>query len=321
MKKRNGFTLIELLVVIAIIAVLTSLLLPAVQQAREAARRTQCKNNMKQLALAIHNYESSNSVLPPSRLTPDVEIYDNIGNYSGYQSWTTMILPYIDQGNLQNTLDFNYAWSSAQNRPAISRKVVTFVCPSVPGDNRADPQWVKGAYGGDYNSVNEIKPKVYTSVLNLPDPGDASRAGVLAKGSKNTFAHVTDGTSNTIMLAEVAGQPDIWTSEGRMNATRFAAYSDDKVVDLGGRYVASDGTGWADPDNGFSINGATQNGLDKYGPYMINRINTSEVFSFHTGMAIVAMADGSVKSVSDSVDTLLFVGACTRSGGEVPGEF
>lgn len=318
---KKGFTLIELLVVIAIIAILISLILPAVQQAREAARRTQCRNNLKQLVLSIHNYESSNTVLPASRLDPDVEIFDNPGNESAYQSWTTLLLPYIDQGNLQNSIDFNYAWSSEVNRPAISTQIATFLCPSAPGSNRADPNWVVGAAAGDYNSVNEIKEKVYTQVFGLPDPGYYGRAGVLSKAKVNRFRDVTDGTSNTIMLAEVAGQPFIYTANGPMNADSFAAYTDDKVVDLGGQYVSADGTGWADPDNGFSINGATQDGLTKYDTFMINRINTSEVFSFHTGGAMVGLADGSVRFVSENVDALTFVNACTRAGGEIQGEW
>ena len=318
---RKGFTLIELLVVIAIIAILISLILPAVQQAREAARRTQCRNNMKQLVLALHNYESSHRVLPPSRIDPDVEIYDNPGNDSPYQSWTTMILPYIDQANLQNAVDFNYAWSSEENRPAVSQQLATFICPSAPSSNRTDPYWVVGAAAGDYGSINEVKKKVYTDVFGLSEPGESARVGVLAKESRNTFSGVIDGTSNTIMLAEAAGQPFVYTSQGPMDAAKFAAYTDDKVVLFDGDYVAEDGTGWADPDCGFAINGATEDGLTKYGTYMINRINVSEVFSFHTGGAIVGLADGSVRFVSENVDAKTFVDACTRAGGEIQGQW
>ena len=320
-RKRSGFTLIELLVVIAIIAILISLLLPAVQQAREAARRTQCKNNLKQLALALHNYESTHSTFPPSRLNPDVEIEDNAGNLSAYQSWTTMILPYIEQNNLGDLINFENAWSSLGNRAAVSAPLAAMICPSTPGGNRQDPHWVKGAASGDYGSVNEVKKKVYTDVLGLPDPGSQSRAGVLSKAVKNKIRDITDGTSNSIMLAEACGQPDVYTAAGPMNATLFAAYTDDKVVDLGGQYAAADGTGWADPDCGFSINGATVDGLNKYGPYMINRINVSEVFSFHTGGAQIALADGSARFISENVDTTVFVNICTRAGGEVTGEF
>ncbi len=322
-RRRRGFTLIELLVVIAIIAILVSLLLPAVQQAREAARRTQCKNNLKQLALALHNYESAHSTLPPSRLNPNFVIEDHPnGGASGYQSWTTLALPYLEQANLASAINFSLPWSALANRPAVSQVVPTFVCPTAPGSDRVDKVWVKGAAAGDYGSINEVKKKTFTRVLGISDPGDPSRAGVLSKGVKNRMRDITDGTSNTFMLAECGGQPDIWTSNGRMNAAMFAAYTDDKVVALSANeFHPSDGTGWADPDCGFSINGATADGLTSYGPKMINAINVSEVYSFHTGGAQFAMADGSVRFVSENMDTLLFISLCTRSGGEVAGEF
>lgn len=313
----SGFTLVELLVVIAIIGVLVSLLLPAVQAAREAARRMQCSNNLKQLALALHNYESTFTMLPPSRSAVDVAIEDNASNKSAYQSWTTMVLPYIEQSGLSELVDFNYAWSSLKNRPAVSVQLSVYTCPSTPGTDRRDPVWVKGAAAGDYGSVNEIKKKFYTSVAGLADPGDNARSGVLAKGTSNRFRDILDGTSNTILLAEAAGQPAVWTSKGQMTAAMFALYNDDKVTSSGGNFNAHDGTGWADPDCGFSINGASADGLTVYGPYMMNRINVSEVFSFHTGGAQFAIADGSVRFMSESIDMMSFVNSVTRAGGEV----
>lgn len=323
MKKRGlqGFTLVELLVVIAIIGVLIALLLPAVQQAREAARRMSCQNNLKQLGLALHNYESTHRCLPPSRLDPNVAIYDNTSNESAYQSWTTLILPFIEQGSLSNIIDYKQAWSSAANRTAVSTPLDAFTCPSTPGSDRQDAYWVKGAAAGDYGSINEVKKKVYTNVLGLADPGDAGRAGVLSKAVKNQLRDITDGTSNTLMVAEKSGNPTVYTSRGPMNSTMFGSYTDDKVANLSGSYVAHDGTGWADPDCGFSINGATVDGLTPYGPRMINAINVSEVFSFHSGGAQFALADGSVRFVAETVDTKVFVYLCTRAGGEVNGEY
>ena len=318
---RRGFTLIELLVVIAIIAILVALLLPAVQQAREAARRTQCKNNLKQLGLALLNYESTFATLPPSRLDPKVDIEDLPGEDSAYQSWTTLTLPYLDQANLRDSIDFDFAWSALINRPAVGQQLDMMNCPSAPGDNREDTTWVVGAAAGDYGSVNEVKKKVYTDVLGVADPGDGARDGLLSKGKPNKIRDVLDGMSNTIMIAEAGGQPEVFTAQGKMTAAMFALYSDDKVNNVNGRFVAADGTGWADPDSGFSINGATVDGLDKYGPYMINRINVSEVFSFHPGGAQVCMGDGAVRFISENIDTTAFVGLCTRANGELIGDF
>jgi prepilin-type N-terminal cleavage/methylation domain-containing protein/prepilin-type processing-associated H-X9-DG protein len=321
MIRRKGFTLVELLVVIAIIGILVGLLLPAVQAAREAARRMECTNNLKQLALALHNYESAFGFFPPSRLGNDVAIEGRGSGSSSYQSWTTLILPFAEQGNLQNLMNFNSAWSSLENRPAVGTSVAFMVCPSAPGSDRFDRFWVDGAAAGDYGSINEIKDKVYTRVLNLPDPGDFARAGVLSKGRNNPIRDITDGTSNTLMIGEAAGQPTVWTSRGQMNAAMFAMYDDDKAVQHNGAFVAADGTGWADPDCGFSINGATQDGLTKYGPFMINAINVSEVFAFHPAGANFARADGSVRFVAETVDPLLFVSSVTRAGGEVLSSF
>ena len=325
----RGFTLIELLVVIAIIAVLIALLLPAVQQAREAARRSQCKNNLKQLALALHNYHEAFGVFPPSRMYSDglggmncdsdeVEIEDNTSQCTTYHSWPTLVLPFFDQANLQNTIDFNSPWSSLVNRPMIGAQLPAFQCPSTPNSNsRQDPYHVKGAAAGDYGSINEVKKKVYTDVLGVPYPGQGAANGVLAKGAINKIRDITDGTSNTCMLGEKAGNPTVWINGHPMTASEFAAYTDDKVALHNSQYVTVDGTGWADPDCGYSINGMTQDGLNVYGPYHINVMNASESYSFHPGGCHFAMADGGVRFVSQHINGRTFVYACTRAGSEV----
>ena len=327
--RRNGFTLVELLVVIAIIGILIGMLLPAVQAVREAARRTSCLNNMRQLGLSLHNYESANMAFPPSRLRPNDQAVpsDSTSNTraeSAFQSWTTLLLPFIEQSNLGDQFDFSQPWfdkEASNNGDVIATPLDIFMCPSSPTADAFDPYHVIGAAAGDYGSINEVKSRVYSEVLLTAVPPENARLGLLSRFSKNPISQATDGTSNTLYVAECAGQPNVYISSGRMTIEDFGNYRDDKVVNFNGRLVPTDGTGWADPDCGFSINGATPDGLDRYGSRMINAINVSEAYSFHTGGANFAMADGSAHFISDTIDAETFVGLCTRAGGEVVGEF
>src|SRR5579872_386881 len=138
--RRTGFTLIELLVVIAVIAVLIGLLLPAVQQAREAARRTQCKNNLKQIGLALLNYESSFRIFPPGYIAGSAFIDGQTDTAPGW-SWGAMILPQLDQEPLQSTINFSLPVQAAANAPAIQVSLPAFVCPS---DQLAGPTFPIG---------------------------------------------------------------------------------------------------------------------------------------------------------------------------------
>jgi prepilin-type N-terminal cleavage/methylation domain-containing protein len=330
---RDAFTLIELLVVIAIIGILVGLLLPAVQSAREAARRTQCMNNSRQIGLAVMNYESATKYFPASRWNPNgstsnFPISPGSGHAPGTgetasQSWMTQMLPYLEQTNLADLYNKNQPWCASGNQPCVATQVTSFICPSAPGSDRADPYHLVGAAAGDYGSVNEVKPKAYTIGLGIPAPPQINRDGVLSKWVKNRIRDVRDGTSNTYMIGECAGQPDVFIRNKPMNATMFSAYTDDKVVFTGGRYVCVDGTGWADPDNGFSINLADNNGNTTgspgtSGPWnVMNAINSSEAYGFHNGGATFVCADGSTHFVQETIDIKVFLDRSTRAGGEV----
>ena len=323
--RRKAFTLVELLVVIAIIGILIGMLLPAVQSVRAAARRTQCMNQMRQLSLALHNYESALQHFPPSRLEPDDNpipsgITANPGAETAFQSWTTLILPYIEQSNLGDNFDFGEAWFGPGNSQIIQTQLELFKCPASPTRDGTDPYHVIGAAAGDYGTINEVRPKVYTDVLGVVAPPEEARLGVLSKLQRNKINSITDGLSNTFMLAESAGHPEVWVKGNRMTDAEFETFLDngeDKVVRHNGQLVPTEGVGWADPDCGFSINGAIANGLDKHGPLMINAINISEVYGFHAGGATFATADGSTQFVSETIDPRAFAERCTRSGGEV----
>ncbi|MBA4189689.1 MAG: prepilin-type cleavage/methylation domain-containing protein [Planctomycetaceae bacterium] len=300
-RRRLGFTLIELLVVIAIIAILIGLLLPAVQKVREAAARMSCTNNLKQLGLAIHNYESSYGCLPASRTTVPAS-----GNtaLSVKRSWTTIGLAYLEQGNVSNQWDLNVAWNAAPNLALSQTTFKLFKCPSAPDARLQSPLGPLGL--GDYGSVNEVKSNFWPA-NGLVYPGAAAAVGVLEKETAANYplrikiTMITDGTSNTVMLGEDAGRPNL--------------YIDGK--DQGS--MTPDGHGWADPDCGFSISGVASGTNTTPGTCVVNCTSDSEFYSFHTGGANAVLADGSVRFIRSSITPVTLAYACTRAGGEVLG--
>ena len=153
------------------------------------------------------------------------------------------------------------------------------------------------------------------TVQNLPD--EDQREGLLTKFKANKIRDCYDGLSNTLFVAECAGQPEAWIANGLMTMEDYLVYSDDKVAVFQGQLVQNDGTGWADPDSSFKINGASADGLHKPGPKMINAINASEVYAFHRGGANFNLGDGSTRFLAESIDALTFVQLATRAGGEL----
>lgn len=317
---RRGFTLVELLVVIAIIGVMVGLLLPAVQAAREAARRMQCGNNLKQLSLAMHNYESTYKTLPPSRITT--------GN--SRHSWSAFMLPFIEQTQVYDIYNFNVRWSDPLNYPATAITVPAFICPSTPGSRLAPNAAAQTAHvttppGGhfgpsDYSSTNELRRSFYVA-NGIPLPGGILRGmpGAMDRNRPTRFSDIIDGLSNTMLFAERAGRPEIYVIRKRPTGT-----------------VVVDGWGWADFDNtSGSVNGASADGTllnqtassspfatTVHGTCAVNCTNNSEYYSFHPGGINMSLVDGSVRFLSDSVSAQILGAVVTRAGGEIiNGEF
>jgi prepilin-type N-terminal cleavage/methylation domain-containing protein/prepilin-type processing-associated H-X9-DG protein len=205
MSNRRGFTLIELLVVIAIIAVLISMLLPAVQQAREAARRSQCKNNLKQIGLALHNYHDSFSVFPPGYIAGSTFIDGETDTSPGW-SWVSMILPQLDQGPLYSSINFSFPIQAPGNAGVIATSLPMFLCPSdqFQGSTFA----VGDGLGG---TVATVSPASYAGSVGS-DAADVALGlnnnglgdGVFFRNSSVRMAGILDGASQTILVLERA---------------------------------------------------------------------------------------------------------------------
>ena len=310
MQKRNriGFTLIELLVVIAIIAILIALLLPAVQQAREAARRTQCKNNLKQIGLALHNYESSHRVFPPSSTSgfgQGVWLYPVATGPSDpsihLQSFTSLILPYLERSNIYNQIDYNVSALDPANQDAASQILPFYRCPSYAGRDFADADAYVTGVGFDHFAIGNYVAMGATNVLELS--GAMPAEGVMYPGSKTGFRDITDGTSNTIMVAESREERSaVWIDGSSatvaatwLNLTNPPTYAGNSVSINYTPYFL--GSAWGVVDR-------------EWGPS-----------SFHEGGAHHLLCDGSVRFISENLDMNLYQSLVTRNGGEVVGEF
>jgi len=321
--RRSGFTLIELLVVIAIIAVLIALLLPAVQASREAARRAQCVNNIRQLGIGLHNFHDVNNQLPnsvrPSGLTTQPRV-------AGLLS----MLNYMEQTQVYNAINLGLTWGEPANSTAVKTRISTFLCPTTPADaGRLDgipevqpysPTWTPTVAAiTDYSPLVGIDARL--SAYGLFPAGSVPPETLIVKNKKTRLADATDGLSNTVAFVESAGRPFVYRKGGK----QIGAVPEHRVNAGGWSRPASDVTLNGSTADGSSFPGRTvinaANGEDVFGrgfpdPYYVTE-GTGAIFAFHPGGANVLLGDGSVRFVKETVSLKTFAALATRAGGEI----
>lgn len=323
-RPRCGFTLVELLVVIAIIGILVGLLLPAVQAAREAARRMSCSNNLKQIGLATHLYLDVHKSLPPIGCYPRGGVGD---------SWSAQarILPHLEQANLQNLANLSLTYTNPVNLAVTKTRVATYLCPSeVRDEQRPDGPVVVHYplnYGFNCGTWFVFDPATQTS-------GN----GAFSINKKLSEAAATDGLSNTLAVAEVkAWTPYLRDGGNPGGLGQPIPASAAAVVGFGGSFKANSGhTEWTDsrvhqsgftamfPPNApvpYSAGGITYPSID-FNSSREGKTTTGVTYaavtsrSYHTGIVQAALLDGSVQSITNSVDLRVWRALATRNGGE-----
>jgi prepilin-type N-terminal cleavage/methylation domain-containing protein len=351
---RRGFTLVELLVVIAIIGILVGLLLPAVQAARESARRSQCVNNLKQQGIAIHGFHDAQQKLPSS-VRPFAASTVRAGAF-------VLLLPHIERQDLWDLYDVNVTWSDVKNINATNKRIPVYECPSSPKhgglldhkpEDGAGSPWPGIVAVGDYAAslgvnpdlpalANAAYPAYYPATTIAPiQPAAALKIkgstsysssqaaptnGFLPKNTALTFSDISDGLSNTIAVFESGGRPFLYRqgrqvgadlNVHRVNAGGWARPASDILLS------GSNATGKIVPGvfvnrtNGFDAGGQTYSATTGLASPWFTE-GTSQPYSFHPGGMNVLVGDGAVKFIGDSVNIGVIAALTTRNaaGGE-----
>ncbi len=320
--KRRGFTLIELLVVIAIIGVLIALLLPAVQSAREAARRAQCTNNLKQIALAMHNYHDSVGSFPPGAI-------NNLGYSGTWWNWAAFVLPHVEGVPLYNAINFDLSTYNVANRVTVYQSLIDgFLCPSDSSKQLfTDFYWVNPENYGDFPVTGA--PTNYTASMGDtrvdspfdylsgdPNPGSwgCNRRfrgifGECSNGAVIRIGEIRDGTSNTFLVGE--GSPNLngqlaWANGDGTYATT--------VIPL--NWMTSFRDGQTEPNGDLcDINALFD--ANRSVRCWRNQVYIYSFKSFHPGGANFALADGSVRFIKQTINPRTYNALGSRAGSEV----
>ena len=340
---RPAFTLIELLVVIAINAILIGLLLPAVQKVREAAARMKCSNNLKQMALSVHNYESTVGSLPPGVVTgvtstlalgpkPGLDEFLKVGTTYSYtrHGFQSIMLPYIEQANVLTAAaggyNFRLDWTDPANRAAVKIRIPTYECPSVPTNH-----FVTGTVGAGTDTVatadyfpisraNDIDVvwQAAAPAPNIPFPGKESVNSILTANLRTQILAITDGLSNTLMIGESGARDTGWAVGKQYNpalpflAGAWAAESNN-IVCAGTKGPLAAGATPAKVKTAADV---------AAGVLTVNAWNQGELYSFHTGVCNVAFGDGSVRSLKSSINFAVLELLAARADGQpIPGDY